>query len=207
MNIAYGNGKTESGPGVRIVLTGEEVAQAIAAWLVVHGVHVQGPRTIRVNGDLCEAGSIYVDPSGSVITPDGVNMSGRGPVIESEFTAAEMRALAWVTGLGHDDPGFRPDPGVEITHCPISAPEFVNNIDPLPPFPEDSEPDRIREYGGPPTVAEVIEQLQGMPPHLRCYVRPKYHGNLRAQDEIPLNHAGICVTEPEGKAPQVTFLC
>ena len=80
MNITYGSGKTEYGPGVSIELTGDEVAIAISAWLVAHGVHISVSRTIRVNGDLCEHGSIYVDPSGFVITPDGEKMSGRGVI-------------------------------------------------------------------------------------------------------------------------------
>lgn len=78
MKIDYGDGKTEFGPGVSIALSGDEVATAIDAWLVAHGVHVSGPRTIRVNGELCGAGRVYVDPSGFVITPEGLRMSGRG---------------------------------------------------------------------------------------------------------------------------------
>lgn len=78
MNIQHGNGPTEYGPGVSIELDGNEVATAIDAWLVAHGVHVSGPRTITVNGELCEAGQIYVDPSGFVITPKGKKVSGRG---------------------------------------------------------------------------------------------------------------------------------
>ena len=82
MKISYGNGSTEYGPGVNIQLTGDEVAIAIAAWLVAHGVHVDGARTVTVNGELCEFGRVYVDPSGFVITPEGQKFSGRG--IESE---------------------------------------------------------------------------------------------------------------------------
>ena len=82
MRIAYGNGPTEYGPGVNIALTGDEVAIAIDAWLVAHGVHVDGPRTVTVNGELCESGRVYVDPSGFVITPQGRKLSGRGAVSE-----------------------------------------------------------------------------------------------------------------------------
>lgn len=78
MEIEYGNGTTKFGPGVRIALTGDEVAAAIHAYLVSHGVHVDGPRTMRVNGDLCKSGDVYVDPSGFVIH-DGKKISGRGP--------------------------------------------------------------------------------------------------------------------------------
>ena len=67
MITRYGNGPTMAGPGVEIELSGDEVATAIAAYLVAHGIHVNGPRTIRVNGELCESGSVYVDPSGFVV--------------------------------------------------------------------------------------------------------------------------------------------
>jgi hypothetical protein len=86
MKIAYGNGMTKYGPGVSIELTGDEVATAIDAWLVAHGVHVSGPRTIKVNGDLCEDGSVYVDPSGFVITPEGHKLLGRGAESEDSGT-------------------------------------------------------------------------------------------------------------------------
>ncbi len=66
MDIYYGNGKSEFGPGVQIDLSGEEVARAISAYLLANGVYVNGPRSIRVNGEFTESGSIYVDPSGWV---------------------------------------------------------------------------------------------------------------------------------------------
>ncbi len=78
MRIDYGPGITGYGPGIEIAMTGDEVAAAIYAWLVAHGVHVSGPRTIRVNGELCESGYIYVDPSGFVISPEGRKFNGRG---------------------------------------------------------------------------------------------------------------------------------
>ncbi|MCK5643881.1 MAG: hypothetical protein KAJ19_24000 [Gammaproteobacteria bacterium] len=78
MEINYGNGKTEYGPGVQINLDGNEVAIAIDAWLVSQGVIVRGPRTIRVNGEMIENGGIYIDPSGFVVN-DGKRLSGRGP--------------------------------------------------------------------------------------------------------------------------------
>ena len=78
MKVKYGKGKTEYGPGVEIKLTGDEVAQAISAYLVAHGIHVNGPRTITVNDELCEKGRVYVDPSGFVIA-DGEKYDGRGP--------------------------------------------------------------------------------------------------------------------------------
>ena len=77
MNIRYGGGKTEFGPGVAIRLNGNEVAQAIDAWLVAHGIAINGPRTVTVNGELPNEGNVYVDPSGFVIA-QGTRYSGRG---------------------------------------------------------------------------------------------------------------------------------
>lgn len=66
MEIDFGKGQAENGPGVSIKLTGDEVALAIDAWLVAHDVHVAGPRTVTVNGALCKVGEVKVDPSGRV---------------------------------------------------------------------------------------------------------------------------------------------
>ena len=78
MNVEYGKGKTAFGPGVAINLTGDEVAMAIDTYLTAHSVHVRGSRTIYVNGELCEDGRVYVDPSGYVVA-NGERYSGRGP--------------------------------------------------------------------------------------------------------------------------------
>lgn len=83
MNIKYGNGTTEYGPGVSIDIDGGEVATAINVYLVAHGVHVNGPRTITVNDGLCKTGKVYVDPSGFVIR-DGVKFSGRGAAPDTQ---------------------------------------------------------------------------------------------------------------------------
>ena len=53
MNVQFGKGKTEYGTGVQIDLTGDEVATAISAYLVAHGIHVVGAKTITVNGEFC----------------------------------------------------------------------------------------------------------------------------------------------------------
>lgn len=82
MKVIYGNGKTEYGPGVSIKLNGAEVATAIDAYLVAHGIHVSGPRTVTVNAELCGQGHVYVDPSGFVIT-NGEKLDGRGPAPEA----------------------------------------------------------------------------------------------------------------------------
>lgn len=70
-----GKGTTRYGTGVEIELGGDEVALAIDAYLVAHGIVVRGPRTITVNGELCDFGRVYVDPSGFVID-NGVKISG-----------------------------------------------------------------------------------------------------------------------------------
>jgi hypothetical protein len=67
MNIRRGDGETKYGPGVQIDLDGNDIALAIEAYLVAHNIHIFGPRTTRVNGELIETGEIYVDPSGFVI--------------------------------------------------------------------------------------------------------------------------------------------
>jgi len=56
MDIKYGEGTSEFGPGVSIELTGDEVATAIDVWLVAHRVYVSGPRAITVNGRRCRRG-------------------------------------------------------------------------------------------------------------------------------------------------------
>jgi|ERR1700751_1034467 len=91
MIIKHGNGNTEFGPGVNIELTGGEVATAIAAWLGALNVHVFGPHTITVNGNLCENGLVYVDSSGFVIAL-GTKISGRGPVMPDQYlVSAELQ--------------------------------------------------------------------------------------------------------------------
>jgi hypothetical protein len=77
MDVKFGKGKTKYGPGVEINLTGEEVATAIMDYLFFNDVHVSGPKTIRVNEELCEEGYVYVDPGGSVLK-DGIIWNGRG---------------------------------------------------------------------------------------------------------------------------------
>lgn len=77
MKIKKGKGTTEYGKGVEIKLTGDEVATAIDAYLVARGVSVSGPRTITVNGELCEEGEIYIDPSGFCIDKKGKKFDGR----------------------------------------------------------------------------------------------------------------------------------
>ncbi len=77
MKVKHGQGVTQYGPGVSIDMTGSDLARAIDAYLVARGVHVSGPRTITVNGDLCESARVYVDPSGFAIHK-GKKIDGRG---------------------------------------------------------------------------------------------------------------------------------
>ena len=76
MKVKRGKGKTKFGPGVDISLSGAEVASAIDAYLIAHNVAILGACTVRVNGELIISGSVYVDPSGTVIA-DGIEISGR----------------------------------------------------------------------------------------------------------------------------------
>lgn len=59
--------KESGNGGVDINLSGDELAIAIDAYLVARRVHISGPRTITVNGGLCERAQVYVDPMGFVI--------------------------------------------------------------------------------------------------------------------------------------------
>lgn len=77
MKVKFGEGTTQYGPGVVVKLSGAEVAIAINTYLVAHGVHVSGPRTVTVNNELCKSGRVCVDPSGFVIS-GGKKFSGRG---------------------------------------------------------------------------------------------------------------------------------
>jgi hypothetical protein len=79
MHLEFGEKDHGYGPGVYIRLSGDEVAIAIDAYLVAHGYYVSGARTIRVNGELCERGQVYIDPSGNVIH-DGKRWTGRGEI-------------------------------------------------------------------------------------------------------------------------------
>jgi hypothetical protein len=79
MDVSHGYDTSGFGPGVCIELTGDEVATAIDAYLVARGVVVRGPRTVSVNGELCDRGEVYIDPSGFVIV-DGEKIDGRGPL-------------------------------------------------------------------------------------------------------------------------------
>lgn len=95
MKIKQGNGTTQYGPGIEITLTGDEVARAIDAYLVAKGVTVRGSRTITVNGELCDSGRIYVDPSGFVIDRLGNKIDGRD---QADTRARAQGAQRWRTG-------------------------------------------------------------------------------------------------------------
>lgn len=50
---------------------------AIYTYLTAHNVHISGAATITVNGELCERGGIYVDPSARVVA-SGEGWNGKG---------------------------------------------------------------------------------------------------------------------------------
>lgn len=76
MKIKKGKGTTKYGKGVDITLSGEEVSRAIMTYLTAKGVYISGARTITVNGELCEIGRIYIDPSGFCIDKKGKKWDG-----------------------------------------------------------------------------------------------------------------------------------
>jgi len=80
MNLEYGEGKHINGPGINIILDGDEIARAIDIYLYSQNVLVRGARTIHLNDEVAAyvEGRIHVDPSGYVITPDGEKMEGKG---------------------------------------------------------------------------------------------------------------------------------
>lgn len=81
MEVKFGDGKTEYGPGIEINLTGDEVALAIELWLFYQNTLICGPRTITVNNELCNSGRVYIDPSGYVID-NGLKYFGSGRIVE-----------------------------------------------------------------------------------------------------------------------------
>lgn len=118
MEISYGKGTSKFGTGVQIDLTGDEVASAIYAYLVAHDVHINGARTVRVNGQMIEDGEIYVDPSGFVIA-DGERWCGRG-----ERTNSEGETLSQViTRLINQNEEF--DPTEEAKPFGLSSVEIL----------------------------------------------------------------------------------
>lgn len=90
VSVRYGEGKTKFGPGVLIELTGEELAIAISSFLVAHNINIDGPRTIRVNGELCDYADVYVDPSGRVFA-NGKTFSGRGVMQSDDREELEIK--------------------------------------------------------------------------------------------------------------------
>lgn len=59
----------------------------------------------------------------------------------------------------------------------------------------------------PATVQEVIDALEKLPRDFPCYFRPKYHGDVRWCDDVPVNLNGISEMHPDDKPKNVTFLC
>ncbi len=57
----------------------------------------------------------------------------------------------------------------------------------------------------PATVKEIIEALRKMPQNAPCYFRPKYFGDVKAYENVPINKHGISKMGENGE--NVTFLC
>lgn len=96
MQISHGKGKSIYGPGVSITLSGNELAKAIDAYLLAHGYEVSGPRTITVNGEMCDRAEVYVDSAGSAKDPAGKRWSGRGDGLNG-MTGEDVAFLGTVT--------------------------------------------------------------------------------------------------------------
>ena len=58
----------------------------------------------------------------------------------------------------------------------------------------------------PITVGELIEKLKEYDENLPIYVRPKYSGDIRYTDDIPVKLNGIGEMHPTNKPKNVTFL-
>lgn len=76
IDIQPGKGTSQYGTGIDINLTGDQLATAITAYLHAHNIHINGSRTVSVNGQLCKHANVYVDPSGFVIKK-GKKYNGR----------------------------------------------------------------------------------------------------------------------------------
>jgi len=83
MKIEQGKGVSAYGPGVDIHLSADEVATAIDAYIVAHGAHVVGPRTVLISGMAGITGRVHVDPSGKVFH-DGRVTEGGPQVFEGQ---------------------------------------------------------------------------------------------------------------------------
>lgn len=81
---------TRYGPGIDITLDGNEIAEAIDQYLAARGVTVKGARTTSINEIIARdvVARIYVDPSGSVGTPDGSLVQGDGKTIDPSASFA-----------------------------------------------------------------------------------------------------------------------
>lgn len=62
-----------------VLLDQDEIATAVYAYLVAHGVHVSGPRRVRweTPDDSTTECAVLVDPSGKLIEPDGFSTFDR----------------------------------------------------------------------------------------------------------------------------------
>jgi len=77
MDINYGNGTSDVGPGICIRLSKEDVERAIQDYLDLKDVKIQGDYSIAVSGVRVTGAEINVDAFG-VVEHEGREYSGRG---------------------------------------------------------------------------------------------------------------------------------
>ena len=74
---------TDFGTPVSVELTPNDVATAIFAYCVAKGIHINGPRTVSMDGKLLRRAIIFVDPSGFVVR-NGVRYPKHAPNAEDQ---------------------------------------------------------------------------------------------------------------------------
>lgn len=114
ISIKFGNKETKDGSGVRIELSGNAIAKAINKWLADQNIYIYGPRTMTVNGDLCDFGHIYVDPPGWIVS-NGEKISGEGKI-----SKIKLKGRAWKCVYRVGDEHYEKCHGVddnEMTLC------------------------------------------------------------------------------------------
>ena len=56
------------------------------------------------------------------------------------------------------------------------------------------------------TVGELIAALKKYDKNLPIFIRPKYSGNIKYTDDVPIKINGISEMHPDNKPKNVTFL-
>lgn len=100
-----------------VKLTSDEIAVAIDEYLAKKGFVVKGPRTINVNGELIQEGSVYVDPSGSLTRKNPKTMQKLSYLSQIEQVWRGLRILQKTSEAGvsaEHDQIFAGDEGEDI---------------------------------------------------------------------------------------------